>query len=288
VDALDLLLSAGASLLFLAAVFVPLERAFPARAGQPFFRPAWGTDLAFFLGQYLLWNGLVLACLAPVGRALAALEPAGFRAGFASQPGWLLALEVVLLSDLLVYWAHRIQHRVPFLWRFHAVHHSAERLDWLAAHREHPLDSVWTLTWINLPVLALGFPVESVAGLVAFRGLWAIYIHSNVRIRLGPLRALVGSPELHHWHHARDRHAGNYANLSPLMDLLFGTYRCPDREPDALGLREAFPRGYVAQLLHPFKPRRRHAMPGSGAGAEAGTAYPASGLAAEPGQRSAA
>jgi sterol desaturase/sphingolipid hydroxylase (fatty acid hydroxylase superfamily) len=268
VEALELLLSTGASLLFLAAVFVPLERAFPARPGQKFLRPAWRTDLAFFLGQYLLWNGLVLACLAPVGRALAALEPSGFRTAFASQPGWLLAVEVVLLSDLFVYWAHRIQHRVPFLWRFHAVHHSAERLDWLAAHREHPLDSVWTITWINLPALALGFPVESVAALVAFRGLWAIYIHSNVRLRLGPLRALVGSPELHHWHHARYRHAGNYANLSPLMDLLFGTYRCPDHEPEALGLKEEFPRGYVAQLVHPLLPRRPRPRATAGAPAE--------------------
>jgi sterol desaturase/sphingolipid hydroxylase (fatty acid hydroxylase superfamily) len=251
-DAVGSLLAAGASLLFLAAVFVPLERAFPAREDQGTLRPGWKTDLAFFLGQYLLWNGLVLAVLAPVGRALATVGPAGLRAGFASSPFWAQVVVVVLASDLAVYWGHRLQHRVPFLWRFHAVHHSAERLDWLAAHREHPLDSVYTLTLVNLPALALGFPVASVAGLVAFRGIWAIYIHSNVRLPLGWLRAVVGSPELHHWHHARDRAAGNYANLSPLMDLLFGTYRMPDREPDAVGLSEPFPTSYVGQMLRPL------------------------------------
>ena len=257
VDPLALLAGTGASLLFLAAVFVPLERAFPARAGQPLARPGSATDLAFFLGQYLLWNGLVLSVLRFLWARAAALEGTGLRAGFAAQPFALQALEVVLASDLLVYWGHRLQHRVGFLWRFHAVHHSAQRLDWLAAHREHPLDGVYTLTMINLPAIVVGFPVAAIAGLVAFRGVWAIYIHSNVRLPLPFLRAILGSPELHHQHHALDRDAGNYANLSPLMDILFGTYRLPAREPDAFGVREPFPKTYLGQLLHPFRSRRR-------------------------------
>ena len=141
---------------------------------------------------------------------------------------------------------------MSFLWRFHAVHHSAEHLDWLAAHREHPIDTIYTLSLINLPIFLLGFPGSTLAGLIAFRGLWAIYIHSNVRLPLGPLRMLVGAPELHHWHHDKSRDAGNYANISPLMDLLFGTYRCPDHEPTAFGVAEPFPKSYWEQLLYPF------------------------------------
>ena len=128
-------------------------------------------------------------------------------------------------------------------------------LDWLAAHREHPVDTIYTLALINLPAFALGFPLETLAGLIAFRGVWAIFIHSNVRVPLGPLRVLVGSPDLHHWHHDRDRDAGNYANLSPLMDLAFGTYRRPDHEPKAFGLKEPFPASYLGQMLHPFRAR---------------------------------
>jgi sterol desaturase/sphingolipid hydroxylase (fatty acid hydroxylase superfamily) len=141
---------------------------------------------------------------------------------------------------------------VPLLWRFHSIHHSAEHLDWLAAHREHPLDTVYTLTLINLPAFLLGFPVATLAGLVAFRGLWAIYIHSNVRLPIGPLRMLIGAPELHHWHHDCARDAGNYANISPLMDLLFGTYRCPDHEPEKFGIREKISPTWIGQMLHPF------------------------------------
>jgi sterol desaturase/sphingolipid hydroxylase (fatty acid hydroxylase superfamily) len=214
------------------------------------------VDVCFFLGQYLLWSAAVLWLLSRFGDWLDGIVPASFRAQVAAQPWWLQAVEVVLLSDLFVYWGHRLQHRVGFLWRFHAVHHSAEHLDWLAAHREHPIDTVYTMGLINLPAFVLGFPLETIAALVAFRGIWAIYIHSNVRLPLPrPLRVLVGAPELHHWHHDRARDAGNYANISPIMDVLFGTYVCPDHEPAAFGLSEPMPRGYVAQLLHPLVPR---------------------------------
>jgi len=182
--------------------------------------------------------------------------PGSFRAAISSQPWRLQAIEVVFLSDLFIYWGHRLQHRVGFLWRFHSVHHSAEHLDWLSAHREHPLDTIYTMGLINLPAFIIGFRLETIAGMLAFRGLWAIYIHSNVRLPIGPLRALIGAPELHHWHHSREREAGNYANISPLMDILFGTYRCPAHEPEAFGVSEEMPKTYFGQLLHPFRRSR--------------------------------
>lgn len=254
---LQLVVTTGLSFVFLVSVFRPLELAFPAKPGQRFFRPAWLLDLCFFLGQYLLWSGLVLWILMPFGKWLNAIVPAGFRLAVATQPWWLQVIEVVLLSDFHIYWGHRLQHRVGFLWRFHKVHHSAEHLDWLAAHREHPLDTIYTVGLINLPAFVLGFPLESLAGFIAFRGVWAVYIHSNVRLPIGPLRVILGSPELHHWHHDRDRDAGNYANLSPLMDLLFGTYRCPDHEPAHFGINEPTPRSYLGFLIQPLLPRIR-------------------------------
>jgi sterol desaturase/sphingolipid hydroxylase (fatty acid hydroxylase superfamily) len=250
-----LVLSAGLSFLFLVFVFRPLELAFPAKPGQRFFRPAWFTDLCFFLGQYLLWSGLVLLALSYFSHWLDDLVPSDFRHAVAAQPWWLQVLEVIVLSDILIYWAHRLQHRISFLWRFHAVHHSAEHLDWLAAHREHPLDTIYTVGIINLPAFLLGFPLEALAGFIAFRGLWAIYIHSNVRLPIGPMRMLIGAPELHHWHHDRARDAGNYANISPLMDLMFGTYRCPDHEPEQFGLCEPAPKTYLGHMLRPLFPR---------------------------------
>ena len=256
-DITALLLATGLSLVFLVAVFRPLELAFPARRGQRFFRPGWFLDLCFLLGQYLLWNGVVFWCLAHFQSGLTGVVPEGVRSAVAAQPFWLQVVGVIVLSDFCVYWGHRLQHRVGFLWRFHSVHHSAEHLDWLAAHREHPLDTVYTLTLINLPAFVLGFPLEALAGFIAFRGVWAIYIHSNVRLPIGPLRPLLGAPELHHWHHAKDRDAGNYGNVCPLMDLLFGTYRCPDREPEAFGINQPTPMTYPGFMLRPLLPEPR-------------------------------
>lgn len=251
---IPLLFTTGLSLVFLVLVFRPMELAFPARRGQKFFRKHWILDLCFFLGQYLLWSSAVFWALSYFSVWLTGLVPQDFRASVAAQPFWLQAIEVIALSDFLIYWGHRLQHNVGFLWRFHKVHHSAEHLDWLAAHREHPIDSIYTIGLINLPAFLLGFPLETLAGLIAFRGIWAIYIHSNVRLPIGPLRWLIGAPELHHWHHDKDRRAGNYANISPLMDIFFGTYKCPGHEPEAFGIDEKTPKSYLGQLFEPMVP----------------------------------
>lgn len=175
----QLIASTGISLLFLCLVFRPLEMAFPAKPGQRFMRPDFWTDLCFLFGQYLLWNGVVFWILSRFGGWVDGVVPADFRASVAAQPWWLQAVEVILFSDFFVYWGHRLQHATPFLWRFHLIHHSAEHLDWLAAHREHPLDTVYTVGLINLPAFIFGFPVETLAGLVAFRGLWrSIFIRT--------------------------------------------------------------------------------------------------------------
>jgi sterol desaturase/sphingolipid hydroxylase (fatty acid hydroxylase superfamily) len=255
VSYLSALLNAAAAFGLLAVVFGLLERAYPARPGQRILRPFWRTDLLFFLGQYLLWSALAVGFLQIVQGQLQRHLPAllALRPAIARLPLWLRAALVLLLSDFCIYWGHRLQHHSALLWRFHSVHHSAEHLDWLAAHREHPLDGLYTQTLVNLPAFLLGFPLETLAGVAAFRGMWAIFIHSNVRMPLGPLQFLFGAPQLHHWHHARDRFQGNYGNLSPLMDWLFGTYHYPPVEPTELGLREPFPRSYLGQLLWPFR-----------------------------------
>ncbi len=252
----DTLLATGASLLFLAVLFIPMEKTFPANPGQKVFRAQWLLDLCYFLGQYLLWSSLVLKLLYYLSVWLEENFALSFNNFFSDEPLWLQAIIVLVLSDFLIYWGHRFQHKYDFLWRFHKVHHTTEKLDWLAAHREHPIDSVYTVGIINLPAMLLGFDLEVLAMIVAFRGLWAIYIHSNVRLNIGSLKMLIGSPDLHHWHHDKERDRGNYANISPLMDLLFGTYVCPDHEPEQFGIKEEFPRSYVGQLLKPMLPDR--------------------------------
>ncbi len=238
------------ALLFM--VFVPLERVFAARRQRILRREFW-TDCAFFFGQYWLWMTAVVTLLSALGGLLEGGLLVGLRTWVASQPVWLQAIEIVLLGDLLIYWGHRLAHRFDFLWRFHRVHHTAETLDWVAAYREHPLDGLYTQLLVNLPSLVCGFSVSTIAGVAAFRGMWGVFIHSNVDIPLGPLKYVLGSPRLHHWHHEIDSgdHV-NFANMMPVMDLLFGTFYEPGVEPERYGVPEPVPHGYLGQLLYPL------------------------------------
>src|SRR6185436_4212389 len=109
-------------------------------------------------------------------------------------PAWAQVAVAIVAGDLVVYWFHRACHRFDVLWRFHAVHHSAEHLDWLAAHREHPLDGLTTQLAMNLPAVVLDIHPELLAVAAVFRGVWAVFVHSNVRLPLGPLRLFLGAP----------------------------------------------------------------------------------------------
>jgi sterol desaturase/sphingolipid hydroxylase (fatty acid hydroxylase superfamily) len=255
----DRLVAAGASVALLAAMFMPLERLFPRRR-QAILRPRAGVDACFLVGQYLLWSALSLAILQAVRAALDGAALDGARDAFARLPLAAQAIAAVVAGDLLVYLWHRACHASPLLWRFHAVHHSARHLDWLAAHREHPLDGITTQLAQNLPAFVVGFPLGTIAALATLRGAWGVFIHSNARLPLGPLGLLLGAPELHHYHHARGRLARNFANLAPWIDVLFGTHHRPPPDDDyRLGLDEPMPDGYLAQLVRPFYSRRGEA-----------------------------
>ncbi|MEO0479221.1 MAG: sterol desaturase family protein [Planctomycetota bacterium] len=240
--------------LLLAAMFLPLEHAFSVRP-QGARRRGMRTDLFFFLGQHLLFVGPVVAVLALVHANLHALPGESIRAEFGAMPYAVQFGLMIVWSDVVLYWAHRLSHQVPFLWRFHKVHHTSERLDWVAAYREHPVDNLYTRLVENVPAMLLGFPLYTIAGFAVFRGLWAIYIHSNCRLIPGPLRYVIGSSRLHHWHH-EEQVGGrcNFANLSPLMDLMFGTYHDPGHFPDRYGIENERPAPYLQQIVEPLVP----------------------------------
>lgn len=252
------LISTALGFCVLALAFGPLERVFPARPKQRVIRSGWAVDLGFFLGQYLVFAGAAGAVLSAVSAWVDAHSLAVIRLWASQRPLWVQVLLSIALGDVMVYWFHRACHHYDLLWRFHAVHHSAEELDWLAAHREHPLDGIGTQICLNLPAFIVGLPFEAAGTIVVLRGMWAVFIHSNVRLPVGPLRFLLGAPELHHFHHARvERTAHNFANLAPWVDVLFGTYHRPNGpETYPLGITDPWPKGYFAQLIRPFVPDR--------------------------------
>jgi sterol desaturase/sphingolipid hydroxylase (fatty acid hydroxylase superfamily) len=247
------------NVLVLALLFVPLERAFGRLRAQPIFRPQWRTDLVHFAMSHLLVQATVLLTLAPATLLFAwAVRPALQRA-MQAQPLALQFVEIVVVADLAEYVVHRAFHRVPWLWRFHAIHHSARAMDWLAGSRLHLLDIVVTRGLSFVPLYLLGFSPPALYAYLVFVSFHAVFIHANVRFRFRPIEWLVVTPRFHHWHHAAAREAvdRNFAIHLPVIDRLFGTSYFPDgRWPDAYGLAgPPVPDGWVRQLLWPFRGR---------------------------------
>src|SRR3954463_16754825 len=228
-----------------------LERLF-ALHPRRFRRERWKSDVLHLLfNNILISAGLVIALVGLVVAVRPAVSPE-LQGWVAAQPAWLQFLEEVLIADIAQYWAHRATHQVPFLWRFHKVHHSIEEMEWLAAGRLHPLDSVFSRAVTILPLYLLGFTRATFGAYLAITAFQAIFIHANVRFRFGPLRWVTATPEFHHWHHARAPVNKNFAGNLPLLDVVFRTCHLPGSMPGAYGTDEPAPRGYVAQLAWPF------------------------------------
>ena len=208
-----------------------------------------------FVNGWLIKLG-ILIMIAGTIVVSAWLIPPPVRVAVAGQPYWLQIVEVVLVADLGLYFAHRMFHAIPLLWRFHQIHHSNEELDWLAAFRVHPVDQIATKGISLLPVFALGFSDAAIA-VFAFLYQWqAILLHSNISIRFGPLRWLIASPDFHHWHHSKEVAARdkNFAGQLSLLDVLFGTAHMPHGQvPSQYEIDDPLPSTYVTQLLHPFR-----------------------------------
>jgi sterol desaturase/sphingolipid hydroxylase (fatty acid hydroxylase superfamily) len=246
-------------LLLTALVFVSLERLVARRPNQQVFRRGWTIDVTHvFLTGLLVKLGYFLVVLLAF-LTTRQLVPSAWRATIASQPLWLQFPMGLVIADFGFYWAHRAFHSFPTLWRFHAVHHSIEEMDWLAAHRVHPVDQILTKGASLLLIDALGFSTPATLLLATFYQWQSLLIHSNVRIGFGPLEWILASPRFHHWHHANCPEAinKNFAGQLVFLDHLFGTLHMPiDRMPARYGTDDAIPRSYLGQITYPLLPKR--------------------------------
>jgi sterol desaturase/sphingolipid hydroxylase (fatty acid hydroxylase superfamily) len=268
---LDFLIDVGRLsvwLVLLVAIFVPLERLCGLHPAK-ILRKQVGVDLGWYFINSLVPAALLAVPLALLARALSGLDPGGLYSAVAAWPPLVKIGVALFVNDIGAYWGHRAMHSVPILWRFHAIHHSAEHLDWLVNTRAHPFDMVFTRLAGLAPVYLLGLAGTTGRGLdptVAFvtvaGTLWSFFIHANVRIRLGPLEWLVSTPVFHHWHHTNDHHRDrNFAAVFPVIDLIFGTSWLPKHWPPSYGVDEKIPQTLGGQLLEPLAGKRPAAGP---------------------------
>lgn len=241
-------------------MFAPIERLFPHKRDQRLFRAEWGEDLFYYLVSSMMVQLVTFVAMAPSTFVMANTGGlAGFRAAVAGQPWLLQFLEVMLLTDLAQYWLHRAFHRVPFLWGFHAVHHSAKSMDWLAGARMHFFEIIALRGITSLPLLTLGFSPSVMQAYVGFVFIYSTIVHANLRGDFDVLGRFLVTPRFHHWHHGIEEVAidKNFAIHFPWLDRLFGTHHFPKGQwPNGYGVPERVPGGYRAQFLYPFRRRK--------------------------------
>lgn len=172
-----------------------------------------------------------------------------------SYPLWLQLLLAGLVIDFGLWLMHRLSHQYPFLWKLHALHHSAERLYWLNGERRHPLSAIVLAAPGIVLLVILGTPTVLIGCWLTLVAVHLAFQHANLDYTLGPLRHLLASAEAHRWHHKRGYGKKNLGEVWLIWDHLFGSYHAETDPIQAheVGLNSHMPKRYLQQMVWPFK-----------------------------------
>ncbi len=251
-------------LLIMGTMFAVLSYFWACNPGRPWWRKReLVTDLCYWFiiplfARYLRIGLLVLGAAWLFGVTTAPGLVEFYDDGFGPLgrlPLWAQALVFLVASDVMMYWMHRGFHR-PAMWKYHAVHHSSEDLDWISAARFHPVNIFLGGVLADVVLLLAGISPNVLVFLGPFTIAHSAFVHANLNWTLGPFKYVIAGPVFHRWHHTAAARGGdkNFASTFPVLDLMFGTYYMPKNEvPDAYGVAEPLPSGFGAQMLYPFK-----------------------------------
>jgi sterol desaturase/sphingolipid hydroxylase (fatty acid hydroxylase superfamily) len=245
-------------LLLMALIYVPLERLWPQYPRQGTFRNEWTLDVVYFMSTHLPLQVLSFLVLLPATQATKYLGVPVLQQFIARMPWLVQFLLAVVVADVAEYFIHLALHKVPFLWRFHAIHHSSKALDWIAGSRSHFVDDTLVRAFILAPLM-LGFSQSIILAYLIFVTLHATWTHCNFGPSAKWLEKYLVMPRYHHWHHTSQKEGidKNFAIHFPWIDRLFGTYYYPDEWPERYGLDgEKIARGFVGQTVEPFTRKR--------------------------------
>jgi len=161
------------------------------------------------------------------------------------DPVWQF-IAIFLVDDLLVYWVHRAEHAFPFMWTFHRVHHSTEKMDASSAERAHPVESLYEYLFVHF-VYSSGTPLPVLVSYVTVRWISGAWRHSNFDFPMSSrwaraVNRVVNNPHFHGWHHVNhpSAYGKNYGSMLTIWDRLFGTHLDTDKKPEGFGLDENY------------------------------------------------
>ncbi len=250
--------------LALAAVFTVLTSFWACNPGRPWWRKDdLVTDLCYWFFIPIITRYLRIGLLVGAAALLFDITSAdGLIAFYANGHGPLaklpLSAQMIIFavgSDLILYWTHRLFHGGR-LWKYHAVHHSSEELEWISAARFHPVNLFLGTVMADVLLLLSGISPNVFVVLGPVTIAHSAFVHANLDWTLGPFKYVIATPVFHRWHHTAANRGGekNFAATFPVFDLMFGTFHMPAGElPDRYGVDEReYPASFGAQLLRPF------------------------------------
>jgi sterol desaturase/sphingolipid hydroxylase (fatty acid hydroxylase superfamily) len=181
---------------------------------------------------------------------------------FSVLPWALNILAFFLIADFVQWSIHNMLHRVPFLWKFHKVHHSVKEMGFAAHLRYHFMETLVynTIKYVSLSLL-FGFNLKDAFYVYTLTMVIGHLNHANLGWDYGPLKYIFNNPKMHIWHHAKelpsDHPKGmNFGISLSIWDYLFGTAYVPkDGRDIELGFPgvDEYPQGFVEQVVEPFK-----------------------------------
>lgn len=151
---------------------------------------------------------------------------------FDIQSGVLLWCSLLLLTDFIWYWYHRLAHEVNFLWAAHVVHHQSDDFNYTVSARITVFQAFARMCfWAILPVI--GFPPAMIISVQLVHGIYPFFIHTRTIPKLGFLEYIFVTPSHHRVHHAsNDQYLDkNYGDVFIFWDKLFGTFVVEEEEP---------------------------------------------------------
>jgi sterol desaturase/sphingolipid hydroxylase (fatty acid hydroxylase superfamily) len=254
--------SSRSELWLLAVIAVAVACSFAAERAVPY-EPEWNSprgDAARDTAHAFVNETMILLSVAVIP-LLAEITP--FHSWWpASTPFVVQLLMSVLVADFGITTIHLASHKVGWMWRLHAVHHSVRRCYGLNGLMKHPLHQTLEMAVGVLPLILVGIPVEVASVLAVCVAIQLLLQHSNVDYRIGPLRPVLALNQGHRFHHLKWAGIGdvNFGLFTLLWDHLYRTYSFdPARRfsSDDLGMAAMpnYPDGYLRQLTEPFHPR---------------------------------
>ena len=149
---------------------------------------------------------------------------------FFELPLFVEVIISLLILDLVgAYLVHFVEHKVPWMWKFHVIHHSDKNVDVTTGLRHHPGETVFRILFTILGVYVSGASIGIVMLYQSLSVLFAHITHANISLPQNLDRIisyLFVTPNMHkvHHHYKQPLTDSNYGNIFSIWDRIFGTY----------------------------------------------------------------